>query len=139
MSGSPIDATDLRARCHPCSDPHCRAGEWAQCPFFDWVKAKDKYDRFGWKKYSVILQARDTTGASRATRSPQRNIIQESLDQKQQRLAELAPTIAAGAFVAFGVAESERVAQDIDFYLAKVVEAPKLAAQIFRVGTGRDG
>ncbi|KAK7240615.1 acyltransferase [Aureococcus anophagefferens] len=62
------------------------------------------------------------------------------LAEKDARLAALAPKIRKGDVVALGISQSERDAQGVDFYLAKVVVPPARADNQRRVnGSGRDG
>ena len=63
----------------------------------------------------------------------------ESLQTKHERLGRLSRTISMNNVVALGVAESEREAQGVSFYLGRVTMAPKLARTTFRVGSGRNG
>jgi hypothetical protein len=74
---------------------------------------------------------------------------EEALDHRPRRAAATAAKVSLGARsasrsdethrsnVAFGAAESERKAQGIDFYLAKVIAAPTTATQLRVVGKGK--
>ena len=69
-----------------------------------------------------------------------RRVVTEGLQEKAGRLTQLASTIKKGDIVALGAAESERRAQNIKFYLGKVVVPPALADKRMRVGgSGRGG
>jgi len=136
--GSPLYHDDLRARGHPCSEKCCRNRDWTSCPFKKRAAADCDFAD-GWKRFSVILQERAGAGTDRASRSAQRRVFDEDLEQKQRRLEMLAPDIKKGSIVAFGVAESERIAQGVEFYLGKVKQAPQKATEETRVGSGRDG
>ncbi|KAH8072862.1 LSM domain-containing protein [Aureococcus anophagefferens] len=52
------------------------------------------------------------------------SVIAQGLAEKDARLAALAPKIRKGDVVALGISQSERDAQGVDFYLAKVVVPP---------------
>lgn len=139
-SGSDHDAADLRMRCQPCSCNPCRTKEYEMCPFKSWVSAANWTHPDGWRRNPIMVEERPSErGASRALRKAQRRIIKDKLEEKKQRLEQLAPTIEEGNVVAFGVCESEREAQGVDFYLGKVSEAPKQAENQIRVGEDRTG
>lgn len=137
-SGSRVDGHDLRMRRQPCSCAHCRSNKYESCPFKSWVSTEDSQPD-GWRRNPIMIQPRTEQGASRTCRSAQRSIIEERVADKQQRLARLASTIKVDDVVAFGVCESEREAQGVDFYLGKVTAAPEKALRTFRVGEGRSG
>ncbi|KAH8075006.1 alpha-ketoglutarate-dependent dioxygenase alkB-like protein [Aureococcus anophagefferens] len=86
----------------------------------------------GWTRTTIILKP--PSGDDRSS------VIAQGLAEKGLRLAALAPKIRKGDVVALGISQSERDAQGVDFYLAKVVVPPARADNQRRVnGSGRDG
>ena len=133
-SGSQHDPTDLRYRAQPCSCPPCGRHEFDLCCYEGWAGAQTDAPG-GWARITMMIKPR--SGASPKSKA---SVVSEGLDAKDARLSELAPHIKEGDVVAFGVAESERRAQNVDFYFAKVLEAPRRATRTFRNGPeGRSG
>ncbi|KAH8061085.1 hypothetical protein JL722_4381 [Aureococcus anophagefferens] len=66
-------------------------------------------------------------------------VIAQGLAEKDARLAALAPKIRKGDVVALGISQSERDAQGVDFYLAKVVVPPARGQPTPGQRLGRDG
>ena len=84
-SGSRGDEHDLRMRRQPCSCSRCRSKDYTSCPFHSWVAADVDIDD-GWARNPIMLKARrEECGASRSSRSAQRRVVQEALEQKQRR------------------------------------------------------
>ena len=133
-SGSSHAVDDLRRRAQPCSCSKCRVKDYDNCRYKAWTAAPEMRQSDGWTRTTIILKPPSGDDRSSA------RVIAQGLAEKDARLAALAPKIRKGDVVALGISQSERDAQGVDFYLAKVVVPPARADNQRRVnGSGRDG
>ncbi|EGB08082.1 hypothetical protein AURANDRAFT_64401 [Aureococcus anophagefferens] len=118
----------------PCSCSKCRVKDYDNCRYKAWTAAPEMRQSDGWTRTTIILKPPSGDDRSSA------RVIAQGLAEKDARLAALAPKIRKGDVVALGISQSERDAQGVDFYLAKVVVPPARADNQRRVnGSGRDG
>ena len=91
----------------------------------------------GWIKTGIIIGDVPASKLSEERRSRLR-VVAEAAAAKKKRLGEWAPNIAEDDILAFGAASGERDVQNIDFYLAKVVEAPRVHSGLkLQIGCGK--
>ncbi|KAK7242438.1 hypothetical protein SO694_00159045 [Aureococcus anophagefferens] len=118
-----------------------KSAKWSASPVEGCKSDRERVDRGpemrqsdGWTRTTIILKPPSGDDRSSA------RVIAQGLAEKDARLAALAPKIRKGDVVALGISQSERDAQGVDFYLAKVVVPPARADNQRRVnGSGRGG